>query len=67
MFRRLPPVIQFIYIGVIGVFFGSVAGLIHEFLQKPFSAGDALVWLFLMVISAGMTTVITLYGRGKFD
>ena len=67
MFRRLPPVVQFIYVGVIGIFFGTIAGLIHEFFQQPFHAGDALVWLFLMVISAGITTLITLYGRGKFD
>lgn len=67
MFRRLPPVVQFIYIGVVCIFFGTIIGLINEFLQKPFSPGDALVWLFLMIISAGITTVITLYGRGKFD
>ncbi len=67
MFRRLPPVVQFIYIGVIGGFLGSFAGLVNEFFQTPFSASSALVWLFLMVISAGIVTVITMYGRGKFD
>ena len=67
MFRRLPPVIQFIYVSVIGIFFGTVAGLINEFFQQPFSAGSAVLWLFLMLISAGIVTVITLYGRGKFD
>ncbi len=67
MFRRLPPVVQFIYIGVVGVFLGTVAGLVNEFFQQPFSASNALIWLFLMIISGGITTVITLYGRGKFD
>lgn len=67
MFRRLPPVVQFIYIGVVGSFLGTIAGLVNEFFQKPFSASNALVWLFLMVISAGIVTVITMYGRGKFD
>ena len=67
MFRRLPPVVQFIYIGVVGSFLGTIAGLVNEFLQKPFSASNALVWLFLMIISAGIATVITMYGRGKFD
>ncbi|MBC7571234.1 MAG: hypothetical protein H7319_16105 [Spirosoma sp.] len=67
MFRRLPPVVQFIYIGVIGVFFGTIAGLVNELFQKPFSASNALVWLFLMIISACIATAITMYGRGKFD
>ena len=67
MFRRLPPVVQFIYIGVVGSFLGTIAGLVNEFLQKPFSASNALVWLFLMIISAGIAAVITMYGRGKFD
>lgn len=67
MFKRLPPVVQFIYVSLIGAFFGTIAGLINEFLQRPFSPGNAVLWLFLMLISAGIVTVITLYGRGKFD
>ena len=65
MLRRLPPIVQFIYVSMIGVFVGTGAGLVNEFLQQPFSATNAVVWLFLMLVSAGIITIITLYGRNK--
>ncbi|NEU66863.1 hypothetical protein [Spirosoma agri] len=66
MFRRLPPIIQFIFVSMIGIFLGTVAGLIDELLQKPFSAANALVWLFLMIVSAAIVAVIAVYGRNGF-
>jgi ABC-type uncharacterized transport system permease subunit len=65
MLRRLPPIVQFIFISLIGIFIGTVIGLINEFLQQPFHAADAVVWLFLMFISGGIITVIVLFGRNK--
>lgn len=65
MFRRLPPIVQFIYVCMIGICVGTVVGLVNEFLQKPFSAGNAAIWLFLFVISAAIVTVITLYARNR--
>lgn len=65
MFRRLPPIVQFIFVSMIGIFIGTVAGLVNEFLQKPFSATNAVVWLFLMVISGVVVALILLYGRNK--
>lgn len=66
MLRRLPPIVQFIYVSMIGICLGTVGGLIHEFVQKPFSATNAVVWLFLFVVSAIIVTVITLYARNRF-
>ena len=65
MLRRLPPIVQFIFISLIGIFIGTVVGLINEFLQKPFNAADAVVWLFLMFISGGIIALIVLFGRNK--
>jgi ABC-type transporter Mla maintaining outer membrane lipid asymmetry permease subunit MlaE len=65
MLRRLPPIVQFIFISMIGIFIGTVVGLVSEFLQKPFNATDAVVWLFLMLISGVIITVIVLFGRNK--
>ncbi|MBC3789017.1 hypothetical protein [Spirosoma utsteinense] len=65
MLRRLPPIVQFIFISLIGIFIGTVVGLINEFLQKPFNATDAVVWLFLMFISGGIIALIVLFGRNK--
>lgn len=67
MLRRLPPIVQFIYVSMIGICLGTVAGLVNEFLQQPFSATNAVVWLFLLLVSAGIVTVITLYGRNRFN
>lgn len=63
MLRRLPPIIQFIFVSMIGIFIGTVVGLVNEFLQKPFSATNAVVWLFLMVISGVIVTLIIFFGR----
>lgn len=65
MLRRLPPIVQFIFISLIGIFIGTVAGLVNEFLQKPFNATNAVVWLFLMLISGVIIAVIVLFGRNK--
>ena len=65
MFRRLPPIVQFIFVSMIGIFFGTVAGLVNEFLQTPFRAADAVVWVFLMIISGVILGLIVLYGRNK--
>lgn len=65
MLRRLPPIIQFIFVSMIGIFIGTVAGLINEFLQQPFNATNAVVWLFLMLISGVIVTLIVLFERNK--
>ena len=65
MFRRLPPIIQFIYVCMIGICIGTIAGLVNEFLLQPFSATNAVVWLFLFLVSSGVVTLITLYGRNR--
>lgn len=65
MLRRLPPIVQFIFISLIGIFIGTVVGLINEFFQQPFNATDAVVWLFLMFISGGIIALIVLFGRNK--
>ncbi|QJD76988.1 hypothetical protein [Spirosoma rhododendri] len=65
MRRRVPPIIQFIFYGMIAAFVGALAGLIHEFLQKPFDAANAVVWLFLMGVSGGIVTLVLLYIRNR--
>lgn len=65
MLRRLPPIVQFIFVSMIGIFIGTVAGLVNEFLQKPFNATNAVVWLFLMLISGVIIALIVLFGRNK--
>ena len=65
MLSRLPPIVQFIFISMIGIFIGTVVGLVSEFLQKPFNATNAVVWLFLMFISGIIIAVIVLFGRNK--
>lgn len=50
---------------MIGICIGTVVGLVMEFLQQPFSATNAVVWLFLFLVSAGIITLITLYGRNR--
>lgn len=65
MLRRLPPIVQFIFISLIGIFIGTVVGLVNELLQKPFNATNAVVWLFLMLISGVIVALIVLYGRNK--
>ncbi len=65
MLRRLPPIVQFIFVSMIGIFIGTVAGFVNEFLQKPFNATNAVVWLFLMLISGVIIALIVLFGRNK--
>lgn len=65
MSRRVPPVIQFIFYGMIASCVGALAGLIHEILQKPFDAASALVWLFLMGVSGSIVTLVLLYMRDR--
>lgn len=65
MFRRLPPIVQFIFVSLIGIFIGAIAGLVNEFSQQPFNATNAVVWLFLMLVSGGIVALITLYGRSQ--
>lgn len=67
MLRRLPPIIQFIFVSMIGIFIGTVAGLVNEFLQQPFNATNAVVWLFLMLISGVIVMLIVLFGRNKLE
>lgn len=67
MLRRLPPIVQFIYVSMIGICLGTVAGLVNEFWQKPFSATNAVVWAFLFVVSAIIVALITLYARNRFN
>lgn len=66
MLRRLPPVVQFIFVSMIGVCIGTIAGLVNEFFQKPFSAANALIWLFLLLISSVIIGVIIVFGRNGF-
>ena len=63
MLRRLPPIVQFIFVSLIGIFIATVAGLVNEFLQTPFNATNAVVWLFLMLVSGVIIAVIVLFGR----
>lgn len=65
MLRQLPPILQFIFVSMIGVLLGTVAGLINEFLQKPFSATNAVIWLFLMLVSGGMLALIFAFSRNR--
>lgn len=65
MLRRLPPIVQFIFVSLIGVFIGTLVGLVNEFLQTPFNATNAVVWLFLLFTSGIILTLIILYGRNK--
>lgn len=65
MLRHLPPIIQFVFFSMIGICVGTVAGLINEFMQQPFSATNAVVWLFLLLVSGGIVTLIVLYGRSR--
>lgn len=65
MFRRLPPIVQFIFVSLIGIFIGTVVGFVNESLQTPFNATDAVVWLFLMFISGIIIALIVLFGRNK--
>lgn len=51
---------------MIGICVGTLAGLINEFTVQPFSATNAVVWLFLLIVSAGIVTLIVLYGRNRF-
>lgn len=63
MFKRLPPIVSFVYVSMMGICLGTVGGLVHEFLQTPFHATDAVVWLFLFIVSAAIIAAITLYAR----
>lgn len=65
MRRRVPPIIQFIFYGMIAAFLGALAGLIHEFFLKPFDAASALVWVFLMGVSGSIITLVLLYMRNR--
>lgn len=65
MSRRVPPIIQFIFYGMVAACAGALAGLIHEVLHKPFDAASALVWLFLMGVSGGIVTLVLLYMRNR--
>jgi hypothetical protein len=65
MLRRLPPIVQFIFVSMIGIFIGTIAGLINEFFQHPFSATNAVVWLFLMIVSGIIVGLIILYARNR--
>ncbi len=61
MSRRVPPIIQFIFYGMVASCVGALAGLIHELLHKPLDAASALIWLFLMGVSGGIVTLVLLY------
>lgn len=65
MLRRLPPIIQFIYFSLIGICIGSLIGLGYEATERPFSATNAVVWLFIIFVSGGIVALITLYGKNK--
>ncbi|QJW91020.1 hypothetical protein HNV11_17385 [Spirosoma taeanense] len=65
MLRRLPPIVQFIFVSMTGIFIGTVVGLVNEFMQQPFSATNALVWLFLMGVSGTIVILIALYARNR--
>ena len=65
MLRRLPPIVQFIFVSMIGILVGTMVGFVNEFLQTPFNATDTVVWLFLMFISGIIIALIVLFGRNK--
>ena len=65
MLRRLPPIVQFLLVSLSGIVIGSIAGLVYEVRQQPFSATNTLVWLFILAVSGGIVTLIVLYGRNK--
>ncbi|AQG79802.1 hypothetical protein [Spirosoma montaniterrae] len=67
MLRRLPPIVAFVFVSMIGICIGTVVGLANEFMQQPFSATNAIVWLFLMLVSGGIIGLITLYARSRTD
>lgn len=67
MLRRLPPIIQFIFVSMIGILIGTVVGFVNEVLQRPFNATNTVVWLFLMLISGAIVTVVVLYARSRPD
>lgn len=61
MFRRLPPVILFIFIGLIGIFVSAFAGLVYELFQRPFSATNGVIWIFIALVSGGGIALIVLF------
>jgi hypothetical protein len=61
MFRRLPPVILFIFVGLIGIFVSAFAGLVYELLQRPFSATNSVIWIFIALVSGGGIALIALF------
>jgi hypothetical protein len=61
MFRRLPPVILFIFVGLIGICVSAFAGLIYELLQRPFSATNSVIWIFIALVSGGGIALIVLF------
>jgi|GEM_PF-1480696 len=61
MFRRLPPVILFIFVGLIGIFVSAFAGLVYELLQRPFSATNSVIWIFIALVSGGGIALIVLF------
>ncbi|QKZ12262.1 hypothetical protein [Spirosoma sp. KUDC1026] len=63
MFRRLPSVILFIFVGLIGIFVSAFVGLVYEFLQRPFSATNGIIWLFIALVSGGGAALIILFDR----
>ncbi|MCK8490509.1 hypothetical protein M0L20_01525 [Spirosoma sp. RP8] len=65
MLRRLPPIIQFIFVSMIGICVGTVVGFVNESMQRPLSAANALIWLFLMIVSGSIVTLVILYGRNN--
>lgn len=65
MLRRLPPIVQFIFVSLIGIFIGTVVGLVNEFFEQPFNATNTVVWLFLMLVSGGIVGLIVLYSRSQ--
>ncbi len=67
MLRRLPPIVAFVFVSMIGICLGTVAGLANEFMQQPFSATNAVVWLFLLLVSGGIVGAIVLYARHRTD
>lgn len=65
MLRRLPPIVLFLFVGMIGIFGGTLVGLVGEFREQPFNATNAVVWLFLMIVSGVILTLIVLYARSR--
>jgi hypothetical protein len=59
--RRVPPIIQFIFYGMVASCIGALAGLIHELLHRPLDAASALIWLFLMGVSGGIVALVLMY------